>query len=257
MTRHRLRAMATACVVLAIGITGCGGSSSPTRSTSTDGAALTSDQATVLARTLYRSYEERGAAFKATAQIEADVRLVMTGRVDFRASSGQMLLQVARAGGPLSKGRHVTWTKTAVFEGDIPGLEAALSKRGRRGVTWVERPVDVTASPVDAVLAMITRLASKRPDNPILVQQGANVFLGSQTRDGETLQTYRLADRLVLDIAPDGTIRQARAKLTGTDVPVTITLPSYGPQQITVPSPAQRVKLSAIRDLYGKLTGTG
>jgi hypothetical protein len=60
-----------------------------------------------------------------------------------------------------------------------------------------------------------------------------------------------------LDIAPDGTIRQARAKLTGTDVPVTITLPSYGPQQITVPSPAKRVELSAIRDLYGKLTGTG
>lgn len=255
MTRRMAIAVASAAVLI-LGAAGCGGSSSPTRSTSTDGTALTSDQATVLARTLYRSYEERGAAFQATAQIEADVRLVMTGRVDFRTSSGQMLLRVSRSGGALTAGRHIAWTKTAVFEGDIPGLEAAMSRRGRRGVTWVERPVDVKASPVDAVVAMITRLASKRPDNPILVQQGANVFLGSQTRDGETLQTYRLADRLVLDIAPDGTIRQARAKLAGTDVPVTVTLASYGPQQITVPSPAQRVKLSTIRDLYRQLTGT-
>ena len=253
MTRRRLVSTFVSAAVIVAGLTGCGGSTSPTPSTSTDGTPLTSDQATVLARTLYRSYEERGATFQATAQIEADVRLVMSGRVNFRASSGQMLLQVARGGGPLSAGRDVVWTKRAVFEGDIPGLEAAMAKRGRPGVRWVERPVDVKASPVDAVVSMITRLASTRPDNPILIQQDDNVLLGSQTRDGETLQTFRLANRLVLDVGADGTIRQARAELAGANVPITVTLSSYGPQQIVVPPAAARVKLSSIRGLYRQL----
>lgn len=245
--------MTLSAAVIVLGTGGCGGSSTPTTSTSTDGTALTSDQATVLARTLFRSYEKQGATFRANAQIQADVLLVMTGRVNFRTSSGQMLLQVSRSGGPLTTGRHIAWTKTTVFEGDVPGLEAAMAQRGRPGVRWVERPVDVKSSPVDAVVALITRLASKRADNPILIQQGENVFLGSTTIDGEALQTYRLAGQLELSIASDGVIRQARTGLAGTNIPVSVTLPSYGPQQITVPSAAQRVKLSAIRDLYRKL----
>ena len=253
MTHRRLVSTCVSVAVIVIGLVGCGGSPSPTPSTSTDGTPLTSEQATVLARTLYRSYEERGATFQATAQIDADVRLVMSGRVNFRASSGQMLLQVARGGGPLSAGRDIVWTKNAVFEGDIPGLEAAMAKRGRPGVTWVERTVDVQASPVDAVVSLITRLASTRPDNPILVQQDDNVFLGSQPRDGETLQTFRLANRLVLDIGSDGTIRQARAQLAGANVPVAVTLSSYGPRQIVVPPAGTRVKLSSIRGLYRQL----
>ncbi len=228
MTRLRL-GLALGGVVVAGLIAGCGGGSDnaptgATAPTSARGQKLTIDQAQVLARTLYRNFVERGADFTIRCPVGPGVFLVMTGSIDFRASSGAMLLQVSRDGGPLSRGRRVVWTRSTVLEGDIPGLQEAMAGKDRPGVLWVERPIRPDRSPVDSSLVFLNRLASARPDNPAIIAQGAGRFLREDTLDGTPVSVFRLRRNLTLTVADTGLLRRASARLQSTSGPVVVTL---------------------------------
>jgi hypothetical protein len=244
-----------ACVVLIFGGAGCGGAAgdSPSSSTSTAGTALTIDQAQELAFMLFNNYQRKGAEFRIERQADEQTHLVMTGSINFRTSTGAMLLQARRGDQPLSRGRRIVWTPTSVLEGDIPGLQAAMAKRGKPKVEWVERPIAPAVNPVDSALVFLNRLASRRRDNPALIQQGNSRFLESRAVEGQRLSVYIFQRRLKVSVSEDGLLRQAEATLQGERDPVIVSLSGHGPKTIAPPPANTRVALADIRDLYRSL----
>ncbi|UIN30033.1 hypothetical protein [Microbacterium binotii] len=55
---------------------------------------------------------------------------------------------------------------------------------------WAGGALDPSGSRRDALLAVIAQLGADRPDNPLLLQQGGALWLGTREVDGETLTVY-------------------------------------------------------------------
>lgn len=60
----------------------------------------------------------------------------------------------------------------------------------RLSEAWAGGALNPAASRRDAVLAVIAQLGADRPDNPLLLQQGGALRLGTREVDGKTLTVY-------------------------------------------------------------------
>ncbi len=229
-----MRISVSACVICgALAVSGCGGSGGGTSSTQST-SPVTSKQAAAIGRVLYNDFRTTGATYRAVVPGLGSNGVVLEGQIDFRVGDGVARVRVIRPDTSLSPGRRIYWTRTTVLEGDIPGLTAAMAKRGRNGVEWVSRPVNKASKSFDPVLRFLNALAAKRPENPILIQQAGAQYVRADVVDGTTVDVYRYG-QLTMFIDAKGMLRRVDAPIEGTSQVSSITLSNHGPQRIELP----------------------
>ena len=244
--------------LLALAATGCGGGggsdTASTTSTSVDlGVPLTRTQAQSLARVLSNNAEKGGARFQLRNPLPDGRALLMTGQINFRTSSGTMLLQVEGTGDVPSRGRRLAWKRATIFEGDIPGLTVAMAKRGRPGVQWVSRTATLASGPIDESIALLNKLAAPKPENPVLLQQGKNAYIGGDVIGGTKVDVFRVGlTRLTATVA-DSLLVKFDARIGTARTAGSVTLTRHGPQRVVLPMQATTVDLASIRPLYRQL----
>jgi hypothetical protein len=246
-------------VFLALALAGCGGGGDSTTSQTTStasaelGTPLTRTQAQALARVLSNNAEKGGARFRLRNPLPDGRALLMTGQIDFLASKGTMLLQVEGTGGVPSRGRRLAWKRATIFEGDIPGLTAAMVKRGRPGISWVSRPAALAAGPVDESIAILNKLAAPKPENPVLLQQGKNAYVRSDVLGNTKVDVFRVGLTRLTATAADALLLKFEARIGTARTTGSVTLSGHGPQRVVLPTPATTVDLASIRTLYRQL----
>ena len=251
MTIHR-----AAAILVALPLVGCAGGDAPpkTATTSADlGTPLTRVQAQSLSRVLSNNAEKGGAQFRLRNPLADGRALRMTGQINFRTSSGTMLLQVEGTDGIPSRGRRLAWRRATIFEGDIPGLTAAMATRGRPGVTWVARSASLAAGPVDESIAILNKLAAPKPENPVLLQQGKNAYIREDVANGGKVAVYRVGLTRLTATIPGAILVRFEARIGTARSTGSVALSRHGPQRIVLPSQQNSVDLATIRPLYRQL----
>jgi hypothetical protein len=210
--------------------------------------AVTSREAGVLADVLHRNFEAGGAHFDATASIGgAPIRF--QGVVNWGDHAGSGFLGI----GSLPP-YEVRWTADAVFRA-VPGLPERMAAQGRPGVRWVVLPADPQNTRLDVVIAVLVGLASTTPDNPVNVQQQADVqWLGSETVGTDQVDVFRKG-RIELYVArTDSMLRRVLAPLAFTDEQLRVDVTGFGPQPFAIPPEEQVVDGRNIPEIYTELT---
>ncbi len=239
-------------------VAGCGGSSSSETQPATkptEGTSLTRVQSQTLARVLSNNTRQGGARFVLRNPLPDGRTLVMTGQIDFRKSSGSMLLQVEAPTGALTKGRRLAWKAATIYEGDIPGLTAAMAQRKRPGVAWVVRTAALDSGPIDQSIAVLNKLAAPKPENPLLIRQGDNAFLRRDVVDGKTVEVFRVGTTQMTVTTDSATMVGFEARIGTAQGTGSVVLREHGPQRIVLPKASTVVALETIRPLYRELTG--
>ncbi len=209
---------------------------------------VTAEEAGVLADVLHRNLDAGGAQFDAVATVGgAPVRL--QGIVSWTDHAGSAALSV----GSLPP-YEVRWTADAVFRA-LPGLSERMAALGRPGVGWVVRPADPQGTRLDVVIGLVVGLAATTHDNPVSLQQQAEVqWLRSETAGEGAIDVYRKG-RLELSIGrADSMLRRVVAQLAFTDGHLRIDLTAFGPQPFALPPQVEIVDGREIPAVYSELT---
>lgn len=188
MRRRLAAALAVAAVTITV-LTGCAAASSDDLAAS-DARPLTSEEAQNLAIMRLRN-QDAGARAISFSLTEGGSETRFDGWYDYATAIGyglwqsvdpQLLLwntQVA--------GTHPA--SAAMPTGDDPA-PLPIPDADQLDTAWTGAALDPTGSRRDAVLAVIAQLGADRPDNPLLLQQGGALWLGTRDVDGETLTVY-------------------------------------------------------------------
>ena len=155
---------------------------------------LAQDEASRLAETMFLNHREGTANFEvSTLEEPGGRRLGMSGTVDWTARSGAAnVLVEGRAGNLVA----VAWGSNTVAE-KRPINDGLLEGLGMPPGSWISRPID-TRRRVDQVIGMVMGLASKRPENAVLIQQKpGSMFLRNDTLRGSPVEVVRYGERSI------------------------------------------------------------
>jgi hypothetical protein len=189
MRRRIAAALAVASVAVAV-LTGCTAASSDDFAAG-DARPLTSEEAQSLAIMRLRN-QDAGARAISFSLAEGGNEARFDGWYDYATAIGygrlqsvdpQLLVWNAQVAGT-----YPAPTATPA-EGDGPA-PLPIPDADRLDTAWSGGALDPTGSRRDAVLAVIAQLGADRPDNPLLLQQGGALWLGTRDVDGETLTVY-------------------------------------------------------------------
>ena len=235
----RLVVLAAVAALVAV-LTGCSGDQAPDRA---PGDPITAAEADVLSKVLYADRQAGGADFEVSAPYAEGAVLTLTGEVDFSRDTGRAQAVTTYADGQPEQTRTLFFSETDLWQGDVPGLADALTAAGLPAATYARRPIVTssssgTASLLDVLVQMVTRLSARAADDPRSFD--AYTWAGSQSVNGELASVFRSSTGAEISVAADsGLLVQYVTTLQ--DFDVTITLADHGPRDITLPADADTV----------------
>jgi hypothetical protein len=233
-------------------LTGCSGDDTAAR---TPGDPITSAEAKVLSQVLYTDRQQGGADFEVTAPYAEGALLTLTGEVDFSRGIGRAQAVTTYSDGQPDESRTLFFTETDLWQGDVPGLADALTAAGLPAATYARRPIATssssgTASLVDVLVQMVTRLSARTADDPRSFD--AYTWAGSESINGKLASTFRSGTGAEIAVAAESKLLvQYVTKLQ--DFDVTITLADHGDREITLPADTDTVDLTAHPEIAAAL----
>ena len=244
-------------------VVGCGSdkpSTNPVESTSdtvaavtttTHGPALTTAQASKLARILLKNHNAGGASVEGDVEFGTAATFHLKGVVDWTNAVGRIDLTTTRSDGVESPPQTIAWGGSSVYL-TAPGLTEALAAQGNAGILFLQRPVSIKTNPLDQVITLIASFSSTRAENPLLLRQGDTSFEGQGMLDGKPIEKLRFG-QTVYSVADDGFAYQLDARFKSIQGPIVMSFSSHGPQNVPAIDPATVLPLAEFSDLYDSL----
>jgi hypothetical protein len=209
-----------------------------------EGAAVTEEEAGVLAQLLAENHERGGADFVVTAPYGEGTLLTLTGEVDLAGGAGRAQAVTSYGDGRPDDTRTLFFTADELWFGEVPGLAAALGAAGLPEASYVRRPVALgeEAPLVDVLTRVVLNLAAEEPDDAADFRTTGYTWEGDRSIDGELVRLY--ASDAGWSVAVDRStdlLVQYRTALPGQEFDVTVTLSDHGPREITLPAEGESV----------------
>jgi len=232
-----------ACLALAA----CGGGDKPAA------RPMTPEEASRLAETMFLNHREGRATFEvATLTEPGGSRLRLAGTVDWSARTGAARVVVDGGAGALVA---VAWASDTVAE-RRPVHDSLLAGLGLPQGAWIGRPADQRRR-IDQVIAVVTGLATARPENAVLIQQEeGTTFLRRDTLRGREVEVVRFGERSIYWIDPlSGRMLRFEGNNSAGTLPVVV---DFGPEiadQVVPPTGAEVVDVGTKPDLAALLEG--
>ena len=206
-----------------------------------DGAAvpavtpLTPRQASALADALHRNHEAQGATFRLVSQNSASGGTVtLEGVVDWSQTRGRAIVHgYADADGPVTE---IAWSSDAVAE-LRPSQDGLLAARSESPGTFVLRPATTRDDPLDRLIAIISSLATRQPENAQLIMQnpGAGFLRTDRLRDTD-VDVLRYSERSTFWIDIErGVLLRFEGRDSSGRSPVIVDLFDIGPREVQLP----------------------
>ena len=211
------------------------------------GAPVSSQEAETLSQVLVADLEAGGADFEVTAPYAEGTVLTLTGEIDFARSIGRAQAVTSYGDGRPEETRTLFFTEDQLYQGDVPGLAEALSGAGLPAATYVRRPVTATdangtASLLDVLVQMVTRLSARSADDPRSF--GQYTWSGTQQVDGQLASVFRSGTGATIAVGAESRLLvQYMTELQ--DFDVTIDLSDHGEREIPLPADDDTVDLTA------------
>lgn len=199
---------------------------------------VTGAEAERLAVVRYQNFTRGVVPARVALRID-DQDLVLDADVDMRRGRGYgTFVATARPGsGAQSSDVQgsaglIQWTAGAVAL--LPN-GSGVAERPPPKAGWQVRPLAPESSRLDTALATVLALASDRPENPLLLQQGGAAYLSRQQLRGREVDVFRgpevaagngttNASRLTYLIDDSGALQRVNVALPGEEGPLTIDL---------------------------------
>jgi len=235
-------------VLLVLILASCGGDSKQ------EARALESPELARLAETMFINHRQGSTIFRAVTLTGAGGdRLVMTGAVDWSGSSGSARVRTDAAGATLA---FVAWGGATVAE-RRPLLDARAEALGGHGGKWFSRPVDRRRR-VDQLIAVVMGLATKRPENAVLIQQTVgSAYLREDSLRGRVVDVMRYGTRSVFWVDRlTGELLRFEGNNSRGNLPLVVDLRLVADGPVPAPGPEDVVDTSANPDLALLLEGT-
>jgi hypothetical protein len=219
------------------------------------GAPVSSQEAEVLSKVLVSDLEAGGADFEVHAPYAEGTVLTLTGEIDFARSIGRAQAVTTYGDGRPQETRTLFFSQDQLYQGDVPGLADALSGAGLPAATYVRRPVTATgasgtASLLDVLVQMVTRLSARSADDPRSF--GQYTWRGTQQVDGELVSVFQGGTGATIAVGAESKLLvQYMTKLQ--DFDVTIDLSDHGAREIPLPADDDTVDLTAHPEIAEKL----
>ena len=170
MSRRQLSASLVIAMATLTVLTGCSGAADEP-----EPRFVTTEESQLLAIARFNNFDAGTRAVTATLTDQGH-DLSLTGWMDYRTGAGYVSLTVDDSPNSLLLWETHTLAAHAPIE-PIP-LPAPDTNDGL-GDTWTTGPIDPTVSNLHTVLILITELGLDRPENPLLLQQGGVLWLGT------------------------------------------------------------------------------
>ncbi len=216
------------------------------------GEKLTTGQAFALSRVLVNNLRDGGADAHVTVDFGSAASFELDGQIDWKNHRGNMKMSTKRSDGVEEPVRPLYWSGNTLLQ-TIPGLEAAMEKTGRAGVTLAARPLDARTAAIDQTILVMQKLASDAAENPILLRQADTGFLGAITVDGVSYDQIRYGKSVYL-VDAKGTLRRMIATFKSVSGPVVFDFTNRGTKTVELPNPSSVVDIATIPELYQQLT---
>jgi hypothetical protein len=241
MNRTVRNAVGVVALALAV-LTGCGGGG-PT----TTERPLTSDEAAVLASTLYLNHRRGIARFEAvTLASVGGSEFSLSGELDWGQGAGWADVIVPQAASSLTR---VYWSRSFMIE-RRPALDALLVGRGIAQPVFIARPADFRRR-VDGVIRVISSLAVEQPENAVLIrQQPGSAFLRYDNLRGREVAVMRYGTRSVywMDRAT-GALLRFEGSDAGGRLPLVVDVYEVRQVMIDLPDATQVVDIAQIPEI--------
>jgi hypothetical protein len=250
---RRLRVVLLAVVAaLATVLAGCS-ADDPTQRVSGD--PVTTDEAQVLSQVLYADRQSGGADFEVSAPYAEGAVLTLTGEVDFSRGIGRAQAVTRYTDGQPDETRTLFFTETDLWQGDVPGLGDALTAAGLPAAGYARRPIATTgstgtASLLDVLVQMVTRLSARAADDPRSFEK--YTWVGSESVNGQLASVFRGGTGAQIAVAAESKLL-VQYVTTLQDFQVTITLADHGDRQITLPADTDTVDTTAHPEIAAAL----
>ena len=237
---------------LAIVLSGCSDDDPAQRVT---GDPVTSEEAQVLSQVLYADREAGGADFEVSAPYAEGTVLTLTGEVDFSRGIGRAQAVTSHTSGQPDETRTLFFTETDLWQGDVPGLGDALTAAGLPAAGYARRPIATTdssgtASLLDVLVQMVTRLSSRSADDPRSFEK--YTWVRSESVNGQLASVFRSGTGAEIAVAAQSKLL-VQYVTTLQDFPVTITLADHGDREITLPADTDTVDTTAHPEIAAAL----
>jgi hypothetical protein len=230
------------------------GATSPTAPAEGETRALTSNEAARMAETLFLNYDLAGATFDLKVQLPDSNTIRLVGEVDWTNHVGHALMT---ASGREAAITEVYWSESGVLERVPRATEIAIST-SRPSFEFIARPPDPANVHLDAMLGVITGLASQQRDNPLLIQQTeGSAWVRSETLRSTEVDVLRYGTRNLYWLDEVGTMLRFEGNTAAGDRPFVIDLLSHEPQDIPGPLVDQVVEIEVIQEIYDAAMMTG
>jgi hypothetical protein len=219
------------------------------------GDPITSDEAQALSQALYADRQQGGADFEVSAPYADGAVLTLTGEIDFIRSIGRAQAVTTYANGQPEETRTLFFTETDLWQGDVPGLAETLTAAGLPPATYARRPIATTgssgtASLLDVLVQMVTRLSARAADDPRSFEQ--YTWAGTRSVNGQLASVFRSGTGAEIAVAAESKLLvQYVTELQ--DFTVTITLADHGEREITLPADSDTVDTSTHPEIAGAL----
>ena len=224
---HTARAV-VGVVLVSVVLISCGGKGAADTSRS-----LNRDEAEMLAQVLYRNYESKGAVFEmSTRSVTSSGTVTLSGLVNWENHSGVAMVNGYGTGTELVEA--IAWTSNAIAE-RRPGWADRLM--GKDPQSFFVRPVAIESQQLDRLVAVITGLASTKPDNAQLVLQNEGAeFVRTDTLRNTNVVVLRYSPKLLYWVnAETGQMLRLEAIDSTGAWPIIVDIIETGPQTIPLP----------------------
>jgi hypothetical protein len=213
---------------------------------------LTTAQASTFSKVLTKNRADGGADFVATIPYGPAATFTVNGEIDWVNYAATATLNAKRSDGKPEAPIKMSW-QTGQLAQEVVGLEAAMTAKGRKGITMTARPIDPKTSPLDRVIVLINSMANQRAENPILLRQRTDVaFAGSADLNGEAHDRYRYGSTTYW-LSKSGGIGKLVAVFKDFAGPVEIVFTNKGPKTPVLPAASSVIASAEITDVLEAL----
>ena len=143
--------------------------------------------------------------------------------------------------------RTLFFTEDTLYQGGVPGLAEALSGAGLPAASYVRRPLITTtsaggtASLLDVLVQMVTRLSADSADDP--GSFNGYTWRGSERVDGELASVFQGGTGATITVGAESHLL-VRYVTKLQDFDVSISLADHGEREITLPADSDTVDLA-------------
>ncbi len=215
---------------------------------------LTQKQALAFSRMLYENGQIGGGDIEATFVYGPAATFTFTGAVDWKNAQGDVVLNTKVSDGRKVPPQRLLWDKGVMLY-ELPGLEKAMAAKGRKGVTFVSRPIDKARSALDLSVTYIASLALTQPLNPLLLRQDPNTywFGGRGEVRGIAVDRFRNG-RSTYSADDKGKTVRVETTFKSMSGPTTVDFLKLEARQISLPPATAVVAATEIPEIYAQLT---